>query len=202
MGLVLALALVFTACKDQPKKDAAEPAQTEVQKTLKVDPSSVKVEWTAYKFTEKTPVKGEFTKVDIGKTNEGSTWKEVLKNAEFRISALDFTTGDDNRDETIADNFFKKMDETGRISGIFLEEGKDWIINLRMNGIGYSVPAKVNFADNLLTLETVVHLPNFNALEALASLHEACGDLHTGADGISKTWDEVAVKAEVKFIEE
>ena len=40
-------------------------------------------------------------------------------------------------------------------------------------------------------------LENWNALDAVASINKACEILHTGKDGVSKTWSEVAVKAEV-----
>ena len=38
-----------------------------------------------------------------------------------------------------------------------------------------------------------------NALDALASLNKACYDLHTGSDGVSKTWEDVAIKASVQL---
>jgi hypothetical protein len=40
-------------------------------------------------------------------------------------------------------------------------------------------------------------LKNWNALEALASLNKACEALHTGPDGVSKTWEDVAINASV-----
>ena len=40
---------------------------------------------------------------------------------------------------------------------------------------------------------------NWNAGKALASLNEVCKLLHTGADGISKTWSEVTLDITSSF---
>ena len=42
----------------------------------------------------------------------------------------------------------------------------------------------------------------WDALEALASLNEACKVLHTGADGVSKTWEDVAITGSVLLEQE
>jgi len=42
-----------------------------------------------------------------------------------------------------------------------------------------------------------MNLENWNALDAVSSINKACEALHTGADGVSKTWSEVAVQANV-----
>jgi hypothetical protein len=41
-----------------------------------------------------------------------------------------------------------------------------------------------------------MNLENWDALAAV-SINKACEALHTGKDGISKTWSEVAVHADV-----
>ena len=43
----------------------------------------------------------------------------------------------------------------------------------------------------------VMNLENWDALNAVASINKACEALHTGKDGVSKTWSEVAVHADV-----
>ena len=42
-----------------------------------------------------------------------------------------------------------------------------------------------------------MNLENWDGLAAVASINKACEALHTGADGVSKTWSEVAVHADV-----
>jgi hypothetical protein len=47
------------------------------------------------------------------------------------------------------------------------------------------------------SFDGVMNLENWDALAAVASINKACEALHTGKDGISKTWSEVAVHADV-----
>ena len=39
-------------------------------------------------------------------------------------------------------------------------------------------------------------LKNWNAIDALNALNKVCFDLHKGADGVSKTWEDVAIEIE------
>lgn len=51
--------------------------------------------------------------------------------------------------------------------------------------------------DNGHSFSGVMNLENWDALNAVASINKACEVLHTGKDGVSKTWSEVAVHADV-----
>ena len=42
-----------------------------------------------------------------------------------------------------------------------------------------------------------MNMEDWKATKAIATLNKACFELHKGADGISKTWNEVLVKVEV-----
>jgi len=44
-----------------------------------------------------------------------------------------------------------------------------------------------------------MNLDTWNGQTAVASLNEACKDLHKGADGVSKTWNEVAIEVTSSF---
>ena len=68
-----------------------------------------------------------------------------------------------------------------------------------MNETTVNVPVVVNFEENTFHLKSTIQLAEFNALEMLASLNKACYDLHKGADGISKTWEEVDVEGTISF---
>lgn len=45
-------------------------------------------------------------------------------------------------------------------------------------------------------------VPYWNALEALAALNKVCFELHKGPDGVSKTWEEVAIEVSTYLREE
>ena len=40
-------------------------------------------------------------------------------------------------------------------------------------------------------------LKTWQTEKALESIHQACLVLHTGPDGVSKTWDEVGINAKI-----
>lgn len=203
LSLFVMAALTFTSCKNENKKDAKN-AETEnsVENTLKADDSSATVNWIAYKTTEKVAVKGEVKSVEISNFSEGSTPEEVLDQAEFKIDLMDFSTGDAGRDATLTESFFSKLINPEQVTGQIYQENNNWFVKLKFNDVTVKkLPAEVSFDGNTAHLKTTIELKEFKALDALAALHEACFDLHKGADGESKTWDVVDVEATVNFME-
>lgn len=190
-GTLVMAALFLTACSE--KKTQEQAFMTPVQ-------DSVTVEWTAYKTTDKLPVKGEFTTVNLDSYAEGSTVAAVLDGAEFSINAMEIATGDESRDTKIKDSFFGLMNEPGVIKGEFVQSGDDWFVKLKMNGVTVEkLPAKVEITDNTAQVTASIQLADFKALEVLEALNKACFDLHIGGDGISKTWEVVDIEASVSF---
>jgi hypothetical protein len=53
------------------------------------------------------------------------------------------------------------------------------------------------FGDNGHSFKGIMNLENWDALNAVESINKACEVLHTGKDGVSMTWSEVAVHADV-----
>ena len=50
------------------------------------------------------------------------------------------------------------------------------------------------YYDEIVELKGKIHLEKqFGAIKAYNSIHNKCNELHKGADGISKTWEEVDV---------
>ena len=56
--------------------------------------------------------------------------------------------------------------------------------------------------NNVLKLRAQISLDEMGAYKAYNSISAKCYDLHKGADGISKTWDEVNVILDVPFTKE
>lgn len=67
-----------------------------------------------------------------------------------------------------------------------------------LNGKTATIPLQFSKnSDTSLSFDIVMNLENWDALAAVASINKACEALHTGKDGISKTYSEVAVHADV-----
>lgn len=199
--LILIAGFTLTACNNGQKNEtlSEDVVVTEEDNGLQPDLSSATVQWTAFKTTEKVPVKGHFTEIELSNFREGNTLEEVLDHVQFKLNAFKSDTEDPDRDETIKKNFFEKMMEPGSISGKFVYASDGWYMDIKMNGVNVKLPVEIDFVDNLAQLSATLDLNDFKALNALKALNDACHDLHMGGDGVSKTWEVVEVNASLAF---
>ena len=70
-------------------------------------------------------------------------------------------------------------------------------MNLKMNGVQKKININYTVSGQLVELEGKLNLDDWNAQSALESLSKACFDLHKGADGVSKTWNDVGINAAI-----
>ncbi|SDD89089.1 YceI-like domain-containing protein [Riemerella columbipharyngis] len=197
--LMAGMLLISCGKKNQEDNNAAAPVAQGDQK-LKPIADSLKVDWTAYKTTDKVPVKGHFTSIKLEKVSEGNSIEDIMNSAEFSINSMELATGNDGRDEKLKKSFFGLMDEPGVIKGKLNFNDNQWTVSLTMNGVTVdNVPAQVEIKDQKFTLNTTIKLEDFKAIKVLNALNEICHDLHKGPDGISKTWDVVDVSATEVF---
>nr|WP_293301281.1 YceI family protein [Allomuricauda sp.] len=196
-AVVIGLALLAVFSCKQAKK---EENKTESKQAYSIVEDSTNVRFTAYKTTEKKPVGGTFTKIDLT-YSAGETPMETLDGLEFSIPVSSLFTNDatNTRDPKIIHFFFDVMAETQSIKGTFsFDNDKKCSVNLTMNGVSTNLPMDYEILDSgQVNFNGVMDLKNWNALEALASLNKACEALHTGPDGVSKTWEDVAINASV-----
>ncbi|MDF0706134.1 MAG: hypothetical protein VX772_05440 [Bacteroidota bacterium] len=200
---VLGLFLVAAFSCKQTKKE--EEKTEEAVTTYSIVEDSTNVKFTAYKTTDKVPVGGTFKEIELTYT-AGETPIETLDGLEFSIPISSLFTNDptNTRDPKIIEFFFDKMVETQSISGTFtFKEDNSCAVLLSMNGVSTELPMEYEITDdNRVNFSGVMDLKEWDALEALASLNEACKILHTGADGVSKTWEDVAIEGSVLLVQE
>ncbi|CAM4359944.1 hypothetical protein ZORO111903_15835 [Zobellia roscoffensis] len=199
LGLLLVGAF---SCKDAKKESTEQSTEAQaVTETYSLVQDSTKVSFTAYKTSDKLPVGGQFKKINITKAGEGGSAIEALNGTEFSIPVSSLFTNDatGTRDPKILEFFFGVMDNTELISGVFkVAADNSCSIDVTLNGNTENIALTHKIvSDNALTFDGVMNLENWNALDAVASINKACEALHTGKDGVSKTWSEVAVHAEV-----
>jgi hypothetical protein len=200
LGLLLVAAF---SCK-QTKKEEEKTEETATA-TYSIVEDSTDVRFTAYKTTEKVPVGGTFQEVELTYT-VGETPLETLDGLEFSIPVSSLFTNDatNTRDPKIIEFFFEKMAETQSITGTFsFDADNSCTVQLSMNGVSTELPMEYEITDdNHVNFSGTMDLKQWDALEALASLNEACKVLHTGADGVSKTWEDVAITGSVLLEQE
>ena len=188
------LSLGMHSCKKEAK---VEPAK-EVAENFRVDENASSVAWTAYKTSEKVPVKGTFQKVSATSPAEALSREAVLNGLEFEIPVSSIFTNDSIRDGKLQKFFFEVMDNTASLKGSMktTAEGKGEL-SLEMNGMSQELPFEYKMAQDTIVVSAVMDLNNWQAQAALSSLNEACKTLHSGKDGVPKTWSDVNLLAKI-----
>ena len=188
------LSLGMYSCKKEPKEETSKITQ----ESFKVDENASSVEWTAYKTSEKVPVKGTFKKVSATSPAEAKTREEVLNGLQFEIPVSGIFTNDSIRDGKLQKFFFAVMDNTASLKGSMRidEEGKGQL-SISMNGMSQDLPFAYSTELDTVHVTAVMDLNSWQAQEALASLNEACRTLHSGKDGVPKTWSDVNIHAKI-----
>jgi hypothetical protein len=92
------------------------------------------------------------------------------------------------------------MDNTKLLSGkLILVDDTNGFAEIKMNGITDKVPFTYSIIDKTFSLQATMDINKWNASAALESLNKVCYDLHKGADGVSKTWSDVALNISSTF---
>ena len=100
-----AVALFTTSCKKEEKNEEIVEPTLEVS-GLKIITDSTKVNWTAFKTTEKIAVGGSFKSIELKDTKTGETPEEVLEGAAFSIPVSSLYTNNPDRDSKLLKFFF------------------------------------------------------------------------------------------------
>lgn len=192
--LTVLTAINILGCKSEKKERSKEPVTKKSTAAYTLSEAKNNIEWTAYKTTEKIPVKGTFKKVNITSGGEGNTVKEAINNSEFSIPVSSIFTSDTSRDFKIRKFFFNVMDNTKLLSGkLVLENDSTGYANITMNGVTEKLPFTYTVSGKEFSMTGTMNILDWNAKNAVDSLNVACKDLHKGLDGVSKTWTEVAL---------
>ena len=187
------IALLLLASCGPKKQDKKE--KSTVSCTYSYDDSSSVLEWTAFKFTDKTPVKGGFNEITF-KSGKATSEKpeEIIKSLSVVIQTSSVETQNEERNGKIMRLFFGAMQNqeiTGKFSKLS-EDGKAVLV-LTMNAIEKEVNGTYQLIDGTFTFNGTMDVANWKGLDGINALNKACKDLHTGKDGKSKLWSEVAL---------
>ena len=190
LSAVLIILTLLVSCKDTKKEEVSIS-----KKSYSVEAKTTTINWIAYKTTDKVPVKGQFTKVNFPKNKKGNTSIDALNDLQFEIPVSSLFTKDTIRDGKLKKYFFGSLKNTSTILGIIkMNNETSGSVELTMNGISQVLPITYVISDQMVTIEAILDLDNWKAQLALKALNEVCKDLHSGSDGIPKTWSEVKIE--------
>lgn len=198
---LITTALIFSlaACTSDKKNAATGETTGEDSCRYAFQTEFTTLEWTAYKFTEKAGVKGTFKTFTVSPAKEeAGSVADLMSGMQFTIDPSSVNSGDSTRDPKIVKHFFGALTDSslsGKITNVVLHDEKGRCeIAITMNGRTSSVLGDIAMEGNTVTLTTNLNMNAWDAQHAVTSLNEVCKDLHTGTDGVSILWPDVAVK--------
>jgi len=186
----------LVSCKKE-KEVTSEKKET-IEKYV-IDSETTVVHWTAYKTSDKVPVKGIFKQVEITNVTPAGNPVEVVKNVKFSIPVSSIFSNDSIRDFKLSTFLFGKMKSTSHIKGeISLSDNGKGEASITMNGFTKDVPLSYEVHGDDIKINAKIDLNNWQAQAALTALNGVCSEKHKGADGKSITWSEVDIMVELK----
>ena len=193
-SLIIVLSIAIFSCENEKKQKEKPVAEA----SYSIDAEKSSVQWTGYKTTDKVAVNGTFKEISILEMNSGSTAVDALEGLEFEIPVSSIYSKDTIRDGKLMRLFFGVMENTLSLKGKFsVKDASNGNIALSMNGLTKELPFTYDMSKDTIMINATMDLNIWETQNARASIHEACLELHTGADGVSKTWDEVGISAKI-----
>ena len=212
------LLVSFFPCHDttQPPQNTEEISATKKEKAeekTSVDANGkkcsytitqAKPEWTAYKYTEKAAVGGTFNTFTLSPAKASSSFSGAIQGLSIEIDASSVESFNPGRNTTIAEKYFSLFAPKSTIKGNVIsakgDEKKGSIdINIDMNGVQKPYTFSYEEKEGSLIASSVMDMMDFQLQKPFESIHTACKVLHTGADGVAKTWTEVALRVVVTY---
>ncbi len=191
---------LLVSCSTENDTETVEKEQT---CSYTYNHSASNLEWTAFKFNAKTPVKGTFNTVNIKGLNNSEDPKELIKSLSFSIPTNTVETQNPERNGKIVTYFFGKI-ATDSITGnvVDLKDNGEAIVAITMNKIKKDVKGTYTLTDGKFSFSASIDVLNWQAGTGIETLNTICKDLHTGEDGVSKLWSEVDLKFTTSLIKE
>jgi len=203
---VLASLLFMFSCGTESKETTQE--ETDVEETLEENctysysKENTKVNWVAFKTTQKIGVSGDFLNFTIDGTNEAKNPLDVVRGASISIPVSSVETADEGRNAKIVEFFFGTFTDTENLEGTVKEMSEDGtgILTLKMNGIENDVPVTLVVEGARIKISTTIDLGDWDGQAAIDMLNEKCKGKHTGEDGITKLWPDVKVNISTELV--
>jgi hypothetical protein len=164
-------------------------------------PEALKIEWTAYKFTEKKGVTASFPVFKLNAPESAPTVQELLTQTSIEIDPQGLESGDEGRNANLKTAFFKKMIGSKIKGTIVAFDPAISKIKIEMNGMSRVVPFRMKIDGTKYLAETDIDILDFKMKKPLESLNKVCYDLHKGPDGKSKTWSQVSLSLSTEILE-
>ena len=199
--LLAGIALFSSSCSETKTKDASiNTTATEKTNCLySFDEAATKVFWAGYKTEDKLKVIGQFKELTTDhKDQQFHSMEELVNGLNFSINTSSSTSGDEIRDLSLKEYFFKLFTENFQINGSLSNMTNESVTaTINMFGVSKKINLTYTNTNGILKMKGALSLDEFGAIDAYNSIHTKCFDLHKG-----KTWDDVDVIIEVSVLKD
>ena len=207
LTIALFAAFTITSCGGTDSVESTTEQKEEICFFSYDKAAGAQVKWTAFKTSEKIGVGGQFDRVNVSSGDKSTKITDILQNIKFNIPTASTNTANADRDKKIVTYFFGEMKATDLILGQVKScEGDNksgtCTFYLTLNNVEKETTLNYTVEDNTLKLTGEIDMVDFGAEAAVASLNKVCEALHTGADGVSKTWSNVELAIETTLKKE
>ena len=167
------------------------------------DSNKAKIIWKGFKTTDRIQVTGQFEQFESSRDmKQFDSLEGLIDGLDFSISTSSSASGDPVRDLNLKDYFFKLLTSNFRLSGS-LGYPNNNLIPVTFNTLLGSKTVELSyfFENSIVEIKGVIDIGiDLGGIMAYESIHQQCEQLHTGGDGVSKTWSEVEVLVRVPII--
>ena len=167
------------------------------------DSNKAKIIWKGFKTTDRIQVTGQFEQFDSSRDmKQFDSLEGLIDGLDFSISTSSSASGDPVRDLNLKDYFFKLLTSNFRLTGS-LGYPNNNLIPVTFNTLLGSKTVELSyfFENSIVEIKGVIDIGiDLGGIMAYESIHQQCEQLHTGGDGVSKTWSEVEVLVRVPII--
>lgn len=169
-----------------------EQAPKEMTYSYSYNAESSILEWTAFKFTNRTGVKGTFNEINISGLSNSNDPTELVESLGFNIPTKTVESNDPGRNAKIAEFFFGAIN-TDIIEGevLKLKDDGNAEVSIKMNGVTKTVIGEYTLTDTQFSFHTTIDVVDWKADNGITALNKQCVANHTGEDGVLKLWSEV-----------
>ena len=174
--------------------------KVEASCTYSLVDGSEKMTWTGFKFTEKIGVSGTFDTLKVSHKISDSL-ENLLKSIDFEIDTKSINSGNPTRNTTLQKTVFGFLSIPETIKGT-VKTATDKSITVEMT-MNQKMKASFDYTtkDNAIIATGNLDMTQNGLIKSLNAVKEACKVLHTGADGLPKTWADVNIKLEARYEE-
>lgn len=162
------------------------------------DKDSAKINGTGFKYTDKTGVTATFSEFDLISENSAKSLKGLIKKTKLTVNLQSIDSQNKIRDYNLKTTLLKNIKPVRfRVEDV---SDNKILTSLTLNNITKEVAFDYKKNENKITATSNIDILNFNTQKNVRAMEKKCRELHTGKDGISKSWSDFNLKLEVTLI--